>query len=211
MERNSTLLHPLLVLSLMTHVLLQWLLSTQLGVRRTALFLSPSVLFMEPLAFASQEFVESVAIPFRPLDNEIWFNKYVMEPFLCLAPPPPMGVLMKKYWFLVVKPKQIFWNGRKETKFYHTVMSKDSTRRRRTIGSQASREKRKNKLHARRMKAGHGASIPTVLTAAAPSSVIDPAPPAVDQKELLGSGYEQCPSTGRIVRFSRRQRAKALA
>ena len=150
--------------------------------------------------------VDSVAIPFRPLDNEIWFNHYVMEPFSCLAPPPPMGVLMKKYGFLV-KPKQIFCYGKKDKSFYHTVMSKDSTRRRRTLGSQASREKWKNKLHARRMKA----TVLGAAAAAAPSSVIDPAPPAVDQKELLGSGYEQCASTGRIVRFSRRQRAKALA
>lgn len=159
--------------------------------------------------------VESVAIPSRPLENEIWFNNHVMEPISCLAPPAPMGVLipmevlMKKYGFLVKEPKQIFRYGLKDKKFYHTVMSKDSTRRRRTLGSQASREKWKNKLHARRMKA-------TVRAAAAaaappPSSVIDPAPPAVDQKELLGSGYEQCASTGRIVRFSRRQRAKALA
>jgi hypothetical protein len=100
----------------------------------------------------------------------------------------------------------------KDKKYYHTVMSKDSKRRRRTLGSQASREKWKNKLHARRMKATvRAAAAATAAAAPPPSSVRDPAPPAVDQKELLGSGYEQCASTGRIVRFSRRQRAKAFA
>ena len=85
--------------------------------------------------------------------------------------------------------------------FHHEVMGKKSKLRRRIRGSQASRIKRKNKVHAWRMKAV------TILDASAPPSV-DPAPPAVDQDELLGSGYEQCASTGRIIRFSRRQRAK---
>ena len=157
--------------------------------------------------------VDSVAIPSRPLEHEIWFNIHVMEPIsCCLAPPPaPMGVLKKKYLFLE-KPKLHTWYGLKDKKYYHTVMSKDSKRRRRTLGSQASREKWKNKLHARRMKATvRAAAAATAAAAPPPSSVRDPAPPAVDQKELLGSGYEQCASTGRIVRFSRRQRAKAFA
>jgi len=50
----------------------------------------------------------------------------------------------------------------------------------------------------------------TVLDAAsAPPCVPDPAPPAVNQEELLlGSGLERCESTGRIIRFSICQRAK---
>jgi len=48
----------------------------------------------------------------------------------------------------------------------------------------------------------------TILDASAPPSSVDPAPPAVDQDGLLGSGYEQCASTGCKIRFSRRQRAK---
>ena len=158
--------------------------------------------------------VGRIAIPSRPLEHEIWFNIHVMEPIsCCLAPPPaPMGVLKKKYLFLE-KPKLLLLRyALKDKRYYHTVMSKDSKRRRRTLGSQASREKWKNKLHARRMKATvRAAAAATAAAAPPPSSVRDPAPPAVDQKELLGSGYEQCASTGRIVCFSRRQRAKALA
>ena len=77
----------------------------------------------------------------------------------------------------------------------HMVMGEFSRQRRRGGGSQVSKEQRKKKVHKWRML--HTALVP---------SVSDPVPHAVDPEELLGSGYESCAFTGRMIRFSRRLR-----
>ena len=77
----------------------------------------------------------------------------------------------------------------------HMVMGEFSRQRRRGGGSQVSKEQRKIKVHKWRML--HTALVP---------SVSDPVPHAVDPEELLGSGFESCAFTGRMIRFSRRLR-----